>query len=540
MKKLKGIGASEGIAIGRLAFWEETEDGADKKVVLDSEKELGRLKLARERAVKTLNDIYLKSLRLVGEKDSMIFQIHLMMLEDVDFSNAIRDVIQEEKVNAEYAIRKVGQEFSERLANMKDEYMRARKTDVLDITNQLIRCLGENQGGKTTWPGLPSVVAAHDLMPSETVRMNQANVLAIVTRAGSKTAHSAILSRSLDIPSVVGLKDEFQSLSDGALVIVDGSSGEVLVDPVEKVLQEYRVKRDDFLRHRRELLNLADTRARTKDGTEIDICANIGSPSDLDAVLKNGPDGIGLFRSEFLYIGSDSPPSEEAQFEAYKVVLQGMEGKGVIVRTLDLGADKRVLFLNLPEEANPALGYRAIRICLDRKELFYTQLRALMRASAFGNLSIMFPMIISPDEVRRAKGILERVKKDLAAEKIEFSPDVKVGIMIETPAAVMLSEELAREVDFFSIGTNDLTQYTLAVDRMNPSISSLYDSGHPAVLKMIEKTVKSAKQAGIKVGICGESAADRRLTDFYLRIGVDELSVAPSSVLELKKTVQDL
>lgn len=540
MKRIKGISASGGIAIGRLILLEKKEEGGTKKTISDSGKELVRLKLAKEKAVEALNGIYRDSLRRVGEKNSMIFQIHLMMLEDDDFYNAILNVISTEKVNAEYAIRKVGQEFSERFANMEDEYMRARKTDVLDIADQLIRCLGENQGEQAACPGSPSIVAVPDLMPSETMRMDQSNVLAIVTRDGSKTSHSAILSRSLGIPSVVGLGSEFQTLTDGAFTIVDGSSGEVLVDPEEEIRKQYQVKRDNFLRYRQDLLELADKKARTKDGREIEIYANIGSPTDLDAVLKNGADGIGLFRSEFLYMRSNSMPSEETQLKAYKTVLRGMGQKRVIVRTLDLGADKRVPYLNLPDEENPALGYRAIRICLDRKELFYTQLRALMRASIFGNLSIMFPMVISLDEVRKAREILNQVKKNLEAEKIKFSPDVKVGIMVETPAAVMLSEELAKEVDFFSIGTNDLTQYTLAVDRLNSAISKLYDPSHPAVLKMIEKTVENAKKAGIKVGICGESASDKKLTKFYLQIGVDELSVVPSRVLELKKTVREL
>lgn len=389
-------------------------------------------------------------------------------------------------------------------------------------------------------PCFPSVVGTEDLMPSETVQLDKSVVLAIVTQSGSKVSHSAILARTLGIPSVVGLGDGYCELRDGMILIVDGTAGEVLVEPNEAELREYRTKQEELRLHHESLKGLTGTPAVTKNGVRISVNANIGHPDEAELALQNGADGIGLFRSEFLYMESDSLPSEETQFRAYREVLEKMRGKRVIIRTLDIGADKQVPYLNLPPEANPALGYRAIRICLDRTELFRTQLRALLRAAVFGNLAVMFPMIISPQEVRDAKKMVEQAKIELCKEGITFAPDVQLGVMIETPAAAMLSDELAKEVDFFSIGSNDLTQYTLATDRMNGAISKLYDQRHPAVLKLIELTVKNAKKEGTETGICGESAADPELTEFFLRIGVDELSVTPASVPEVKNTVRGI
>jgi len=540
MKKISGIGASKGIAIGKLTLCVNIDDHIAKKDITDVASELTRLDIAKEAAVEALNEIYLKAMKRVGEKNSMIFQIHIMMLQDDDFYSAMQNAIKNDKVNAEYAVWQAGKQFSEMFSQMDDEYMRGRAADVIDISKRLIRCLDKSLANGLDSLTAPAIVGAVDLMPSETVQMDKTMVLAFVTREGSKSSHSAILARTMGIPAVVGLADAFTQLADGASVIVDGEAGDIFIEPDDQTLREYQIKQSEFMRQQQELKLLKGTKAITKNGVQIEINANIGHPSDVDMVLENDADGIGLFRSEFLYMESSTFPTEEEQFKAYKTVLEKMGGKRVIIRTLDLGADKQVPYMNIPKEENPAMGYRAIRICLDRPALFITQLRALIRASAFGKLAIMFPMIISVDEVKQVKSIVEKVKNDLTAEKIAFDANFELGIMIETPASVMLSDLLAKEVDFFSIGTNDLTQYTLAVDRMNHSISKLFDSRHPAVLRMIQMTAENAKKAGIWVGICGESAADTTLTEFYVKIGVSELSVTPSAVLELRKAVQQV
>lgn len=541
MQKLAGIGASKGIAIGKLTICVSIDDNNIEKIpVQDVPAELERLENAKRLAVDALNAVYLSALKRVGEKNSMIFQIHIMMLQDEDFFGAIRDRVRENKVNAESAVWETGKEFSNIFAQMEDEYMRGRAADVIDISKRMIRTLNPAYANGLDTITEHTVVAAADLMPSETVQIDPEKVLAFLTREGSKSSHSAILARTLGIPAVVGLAEQYPRLADGDEVIVDGGTGEVIVRPDAETLAAYRRMQAEYEQRRRALQQVRGTKAVTKTGIEIEINANIGHPGDVEKVLENDADGIGLFRSEFLYMENNTFPSEEQQFSAYRAVLEKMDGKRVIIRTLDLGADKQVPYLDLPKEENPALGYRAIRICLDRRELFVTQLRALARASAFGRLAVMFPMIISVDEVRECKSVLEQVKQQLSDENIAFAPDFEVGIMVETPAAVMMSAELAREVDFFSIGTNDLTQYTLAADRMNHKIADLFDSRNPAVLRMIELTVENGKKAGIWTGICGESAADTALTEFYARIGVRELSVTPSAVLELKREVQQL
>ncbi|NLJ32098.1 MAG: phosphoenolpyruvate--protein phosphotransferase [Clostridiales bacterium] len=541
MQKLAGIGASKGIAIGKLTICVSIDDNNIEKIpVQDVPAELERLENAKRLAVDALNAVYLSALKRVGEKNSMIFQIHIMMLQDEDFFGAIRNRVRENKVNAESAVWETGKEFSNIFAQMEDEYMRGRAADVIDISKRMIRTLNPAYANGLDTITEHTVVAAADLMPSETVQIDPEKVLAFLTREGSKSSHSAILARTLGIPAVVGLAEQYPRLADGDEVIVDGGTGEVIVRPDAETLAAYRRMQAEYEQRRRELQQVRGTKAVTKTGIEIEINANIGHPGDVEKVLENDADGIGLFRSEFLYMENNTFPSEEQQFSAYRAVLEKMDGKRVIIRTLDLGADKQVPYLDLPKEENPALGYRAIRISLDRRELFVTQLRALARASAFGRLAVMFPMIISVDEVRECKSVLEQVKQQLSDENIAFAPDFEVGIMVETPAAVMMSAELAREIDFFSIGTNDLTQYTLAADRMNHKIADLFDSRNPAVLRMIEMTVENGKKAGIWTGICGESAADTALTEFYARIGVRELSVTPSAVLELKREVQQL
>ncbi len=540
MKKIDAVSASKGIAIGKLTLCVSIDDKIAKNNITDIDSELDRLAKAKDEAIEALNMIYMNALKRVGEENSMIFQIHIMMLQDEDFFEAIQNIIRDEKVNAEYAVWQAGKQFSEMFSQMDDEYMRGRSADVVDISKRLIRALDKSLANGLDSLRERTIVGAVDLMPSETVQMDSSKVLAFVTKEGSKSSHSAILARTMGIPAVVGLADRFAELTDGAQVIVDGSQGTVFIEPDDQTLEEYREKQEQFEQHQKDLKLLKGTKAITKNGIEIEINANIGHPADVDMVLENDADGIGLFRSEFLYMENSTFPSEEQQFEAYRTVLQKMNGKRVIIRTFDLGADKQVPYLNLPREENPALGYRAIRICLDRKELFVTQLRALLRASVFGKLAIMFPMIISVEEVREIKSIVSQVKQDLTNEKIAFSPNIELGIMVETPASVMMSDLLAKEVDFFSIGTNDLTQYTLAVDRMNHTISKMFDSRHPAVLRMIEMTVENGKKAGIWTGVCGESAADTELTQFYVKIGVKELSVTPPAVLELKKAIQQI
>ncbi|HHV32432.1 MAG TPA: phosphoenolpyruvate--protein phosphotransferase [Clostridiales bacterium] len=538
MKKLHGIGTSDGVAIGRLMLYQNDKLSIEKHYIENTENELARFKAAQKQAEGALNEIYLKLLKQVGEKDSMIFQIHIMMLQDEDFTEAIQEKIVKEQVNAEFAVWETGQEFAEQFAQMDSEYMRGRKTDVIDISRRLIQCLNKSTAAGPVNSEEPFILAAEDLTPSETVKLDQSKVLAIVTRVGSRTSHSAILSRTMGIPAVAGLEDSFEKLKDGMFVIVDGTSGEVLLEPDKATQENYEKRQTESINSKNKLKQSLGNTTIMHNGRTIEVNANIGHPGDVQSALENGADGIGLFRSEFLYMGRDSLPTEDEQFEAYRQVLKKMGKKPVIVRTFDIGADKKVPYLHLPEEENPALGYRAIRICLDQTDLFRTQLRALLRASAFGNLKIMFPMIISTEEIRTAKAILEDIKSDLSAKNIAFDTAVKVGIMIETPAAAVLSSELAKECDFFSIGTNDLTQYTLAADRMNGKISKLYNQRNPAVLKMIEMAAQSAHQAGIPVGICGESAADPALTEFYLKLGIDELSVVSPSVLSLKSALQ--
>lgn len=534
----QGKSVLKGIAIGKIYLYEKQEYVLEQKQVADAEAEVARFEAAKETAIGQLDDLYEKALAEAGEEQAMIFDVHKMMLDDGDYLDAITGLIRSEKVNAEYAVHTTGEQFAAVFASMDDDYMKARSADVKDISGRVIRILAGIGDGSIASEE-PVILLADDLTPSETVSLDKSKILAFVTRNGSANSHTAILARSMNIPALVQTDVELLKEYHGMDAVVDGLDGKLYLDPEEAVLAELVQKKEACGRERAELEKLIGLDNVTRDGRKINVYANIGSPEDVDKVLLNDAGGIGLFRSEFLYLGREDYPSEEEQFEIYKEVLSWMEGKKVIIRTLDIGADKQVDYFKLPKEENPAMGYRAIRICLDRIDVFKTQLRAIYRASVYGTAAIMFPMIISVKEILRIKEIVEEVKAELTAAGIEIAP-VELGIMVETPAAVMISEELAKEVSFFSIGTNDLTQYTLAIDRQNQSLDTIYDSHHPAVLRMIRMTIENGHKGGAWVGICGELGADTTLTKTFVDMGIDELSVSPTYVLGLRKAIREI
>lgn len=534
----QGKSVLKGIAIGKIYLYEKQEYVLEQKQVADAEAEVARFEAAKETAIGQLDDLYEKALAEAGEEQAMIFDVHKMMLDDGDYLDAITGLIRSEKVNAEYAVHTTGEQFAAVFASMDDEYMKARSADVKDISGRVIRILA-GVGDGSIASEEPVILLADDLTPSETVSLDKSKILAFVTRNGSANSHTAILARSMNIPALVQTDVELLKEYHGMDAVVDGLDGKLYLDPEEAMLAELVQKKEACGRERAELEKLIGLDNVTRDGRKINVYANIGSPEDVDKVLLNDAGGIGLFRSEFLYLGREDYPSEEEQFEIYKEVLSRMEGKKVIIRTLDIGADKQVDYFKLPKEENPAMGYRAIRICLDRIDVFKTQLRAIYRASVYGTAAIMFPMIISVKEILRIKEIVEEVKEELTAAGIEIAP-VELGIMVETPAAVMISEELAKEVSFFSIGTNDLTQYTLAIDRQNQSLDTIYDSHHPAVLRMIRMTIENGHKGGAWVGICGELGADTTLTKTFVDMGIDELSVSPTYVLGLRKAIREI
>lgn len=534
----QGKSVLKGIAIGKIYLYEKQEYVLEQKQVADAEAEVARFEAAKETAIGQLDDLYEKALAEAGEEQAMIFDVHKMMLDDGDYLDAITGLIRSEKVNAEYAVHTTGEQFAAVFASMDDEYMKARSADAKDISGRVIRILAGIGDGSIASEE-PVILLADDLTPSETVSLDKSKILAFVTRNGSANSHTAILARSMNIPALVQTDVELLKEYHGIDAVVDGLDGKLYLDPEETVLAELVQKKEACGRERAELEKLIGLDNVTRDGRKINVYANIGSPEDVDKVLLNDAGGIGLFRSEFLYLGREDYPSEEEQFEIYKEVLSRMEGKKVIIRTLDIGADKQVDYFKLPKEENPAMGYRAIRICLDRIDVFKTQLRAIYRASVYGTAAIMFPMIISVKEILRIKEIVEEVKAELTAAGIEIAP-VELGIMVETPAAVMISEELAKEVSFFSIGTNDLTQYTLAIDRQNQSLDTIYDSHHPAVLRMIQMTIENGHKGGAWVGICGELGADTTLTKTFVDMGIDELSVSPTYVLGLRKAIREI
>ncbi len=533
--KMEGKSVFGGVAMGRLSIYKKNDQVVKRMKISDTDAEITRYKEATEKSKTQLAGLYDKALKEVGESSAAIFEVHQMMLDDLDYQESVINMIQHESVNAEYAVAMTGDNFSEMFAAMDDDYMKARAADVKDISNRVISVLqgvGDTEIDSTE----PVILVAEDLAPSETVQLDKSLLLSFVTRFGSTNSHTAILARTMNIPALIGV--DYSEEIDGQFGIVDGFEGILYVNPDEETIAKYKKKQEEEQEKARLLQELKGKPNITKDGKEIKLYANIGGVGDVPSVLQNDAGGIGLFRSEFLYLESDTFPSEEDQFNAYRSVAQTMAGKKVIIRTLDIGADKQVDYFNLAQEDNPAMGYRAIRICLEQPDIFKTQLRALYRASYYGNLAIMFPMIISVDEVKRIKGMVEEVKQELDAQEIEYG-DVELGVMIETPAAVWMTEELAEEVDFFSIGTNDLTQYTLAIDRQNPRLDSFYDAHHPAVLRAIQMTVENGHKGGAWVGICGELGADTALTETFLRMGVDELSVSPSRILAVRAAIRD-
>ena len=536
MEKYTGKSIFKGIAIGKILFYQKGEQPVKRMKIEDTAEQIKRYEDARAKAAEQLQGLYEKALKEVGEANAAVFEVHQMMLEDDDYIDSVVNIIETQQVNAEFAVATTGDNFAKMFAEMEDDYFKARAADVKDISERMVNILSGNESGGAIGDE-PVIVVAEDLAPSETVQMDKEKLLAFVTRLGSANSHTAILARTMNIPALieVDIKEEW----NGKMAVVDGYTGTFYIDPDEETLKKMQEKKEEDIKARELLQELKGKEDITVDGKHIKLYANIGGVKDVTSVLANDAAGIGLFRSEFLYLEADNYPDEEAQFQAYKTVAENMAGKKVIVRTLDIGADKQVDYFNLAHEENPAMGYRAIRICLDRRDIFRTQLRALLRASAYGNIGIMYPMIISVDEVKEIKKIVESIKAELTEKGIEYG-EVEQGIMIETPAAVMISDLLAEEVDFFSIGTNDLTQYTLAIDRQNSKLDNIYDSHHPAVLRMIQKTIENGHKAGCWVGICGELGADMTLTETFLKMGIDELSVSPTFVLPIRKLIREM
>ena len=538
MITIKGKSVFGGVSIGKIMFYKRNEKVIKRTHVDDVDAEWKRFCDAKDTAVSQLKELYDKAIEDVGEANAMIFEIHQMMLEDLDYLESIENIIRTQEVNAEFAVATTADNFAQMFAAMDDAYMQGRAADVKDVSERVLDILCGVSGGMKEMTE-PCIIAADDLAPSETVQLDKSKVLGFATMYGSTNSHTAILARTMNIPAVIGLGEDLLTKYDGKMAVIDGFTGMLYIDPDEETMKVMEEKRAKDQEQKALLEQLKGKENVTKSGQKINVYANIGNVSDVGAVLKNDAGGIGLFRSEFLYLENSDFPTEEQQFAVYKQVAENMAGKKVIIRTLDIGADKQVDYFGLDKEENPALGYRAIRICLTRKEIFKTQLRALYRAAMFGNISIMFPMIISVAEVHEIKAIIAEVKEELKNEGIPFKDDVELGVMIETPASVMISRELAKEVDFFSVGTNDLTQYTLAIDRQNAKLDKFYDPHHPAVLAMIKMAADNAHAEGAWIGICGELGADLELTEEFLKMGLDELSVSPAMVLPLRKRIRE-
>lgn len=539
MEQIFGKGVSKGVAAGPISFYRRASGVIPRHEVSDTAAELERFRAARETAKEQLAKLYDKALAEAGEDAAMLFEAHQMMLDDLDFVESIEGMIENDRVNAEAAVSDTGAQFAEMFAAMDDSYMQARAADIRDISTRVIGILtGEGESGIVS--DVPCIVAADDLAPSETVQLDKSLILGFITSAGSANSHTAILARTMGIPAIISAGDALQPEMEGKYAIIDGQTGEAVIEP-DEAERERLLKKQAKEKALKELLDQLKGKPNvTKDGRNVMVYCNIGSPADIDAVLQNDGGGIGLFRSEFLYLQGSDYPTEDEQFEAYKTVAERMGGRRVIIRTLDIGADKQADYFHLDKEENPAMGLRAIRICLTRPEVFRTQLRALYRASAYGKIAIMFPMITSVWEVQEIKRICRNIRAELAEEGVPMADKVELGIMIETPAAVMMSAELAHEVDFFSVGTNDLTQYTLAVDRQGVGLDRFFDAHHPAVLRMIRMAAENAHKAGIWIGICGELGADAELTETFLSMGIDELSVSPSAVLPLRSAIRSI
>ena len=539
MEQIFGKGVSKGVAAGPISFYRRASGVIPRHEESDTAAELERFRTARETAKEQLAKLYDKALAEAGEDAAMLFEAHQMMLDDLDFVESIEGMIENDRVNAEAAVSDTGAQFAEMFAAMDDSYMQARAADIRDISTRVIGILtGEGESGIVS--DVPCIVAADDLAPSETVQLDKSLILGFITAGGSANSHTAILARTMGIPAIIGAGDALQAEMEGKYAIIDGQTGETVIEP-DDAERERLLKKQAKEKALKELLDQLKGKPNvTKDGRNVMVYCNIGSPADIDAVLQNDGGGIGLFRSEFLYLQGSDYPTEDEQFEAYKTVAERMGGRRVIIRTLDIGADKQADYFHLDKEENPAMGLRAIRICLTRPEVFRTQLRALYRASAYGKIAIMFPMITSVWEVQEIKRICRNIRAELAEEGVPMADKVELGIMIETPAAVMMSAELAREVDFFSVGTNDLTQYTLAVDRQGVGLDRFFDAHHPAVLRMIRMAAENAHKAGIWIGICGELGADAELTETFLSMGIDELSVSPSAVLPLRSAIRSI
>ena len=539
MITIQGKGVSTGIGMGPLYFYRRSKIEIKNYTVEDTTAEWLRFKGAQAIAVEQLGELAERAREEAGDEAAMLFETHQMMAEDLDYEEAIQALITEENRNAEFAVSEVAQQFADMFASMDDAYMQGRAADVKDVSQRILSILcGVVQGGIDS--AVPVLLASDDLAPSETIQLDKSKILGFITSYGSSSSHTAILARTMGIPAIVGLGDALDPIYEGRTVVVDGGTGAVIIDPTEEVFADFVKKREEQVHQRALLETLKGQENITKDGKKIRVYCNIGSPEDVDAVKMNDGGGIGLFRSEFLYLNSETYPTEDEQFEAYKAVLQGMGDKEVIIRTCDIGADKQIDYFELPKEENPAMGLRALRISLTRPAFFRTQLRALYRASAYGNLGIMFPMVTSVWEVRETKKMIESVKKELDDEGIPFSDHVEIGVMIETPAAAVISDRLAKEVDFFSCGTNALTQYTLACDRQNNDLGRFYDPHHLSVIRLLKMVVENAHKNGVWVGICGELGADLEMTETFLAIGVDELSVSPRAVLPLRNAIRNI
>ncbi len=538
MIELQGKGVSNGVADGPLYFYKRPDTTIVKVTVTDLDAEKARVREAQDKSIEQLNAMADQCREETGEESAMLFETHAMFVEDDDYVECINDALEEEQCNAEYAVQKAGEEFSAMLAAMDDDYMKERAADIKDVTRRILNNLmGIAEGGVDS--DVPVILAADDLAPSETLQLDKTKILGFITQGGSGNSHTAILARTMGIPAICGLGDSLNASYEGQTAYIDGGTGQVILDPDEETLAAFQKKMEEQAKMKELMESMKGQEDITKDGRKIMLYCNIGSPDDVDAVLANDGQGIGLFRSEFLYLAADDYPSEEDQFEAYKAVAEAMDGKRVVIRTLDIGADKKVDYFELDEEDNPAMGNRAIRICLTRPDVFRTQLRALYRASAYGKIAIMFPMLTSVWEVGACKEACQSVMNELTDEGIPFNPDTELGIMIETPASIFIADDLAKEVDFFSVGTNDLTQYTLACDRQNNNLGRFFDPHHPAVLRALKMAADAAHAAGIWIGICGELGADPELLSTFLAIGIDELSVSPASVLPLRAAIRE-